>query len=235
MTMHDINPIPRCPHLNERIKDIPIPRRMTHLPIDDRGFPIPKFVPYVDGQPEFRAMDGRHLHDCMSRKLCWLCAHPLGVHMTFVMGPMCAINRNNAEPPCHHECAEYAAKACPFLTQPRMRRNERNTPWKDGEERVPGIAIKRNPGVAILWTTRSYRPFMDKSGYLFRVGEPERLQAFCEGRTATIEEVMHSVTTGLPILLNMARQEGDQAVLECQRVIGEGIKLLQSRLTPAMA
>jgi hypothetical protein len=216
--------------LNERIKDIPIPEKMRRLLISDRGFPIPKFVPYVDGKPEFRGMDGRHLTECVKRKLCWLCGEPLGVHMTFVLGPMCVINRNNAEPPCHYRCAEYAAKACPFLAQPKMRRNE-----KDGGIGgvVAGIAIRRNPGVALLWTTRSYHTKMDRNGLLFTPGDPEHIEAYCEGRSATLNEVMHSVATGLPILLDMAKEDGDEALVLCHQMIDSGIGLLRWHLAKA--
>jgi hypothetical protein len=218
--------------LNERIKDIPIPDRMRRLPISDRGFPIPKFVPYVDGQPEFRGMDGRHMMECIKRKLCWLCGEPLGVHMTFVMGPMCAINCNNAEPPSHYRCAEYAAKACPFLAQPKMRRNEKDTPWGD-EPHVAGIAIKRNPGVTLLWTTRHYQIMRHGPGVLFTPGETESIEAYCEGRTATLDEVMHSVDTGLPFLREEAAKEGSDAVKACEKVIEAGIKLLHMHLETA--
>jgi hypothetical protein len=219
--------------LNERIKNISIPERMRKLPVSDRGFPIPKFVPYVDDKPEFRAMDGRHLTECVKRKLCWLCAEPLGVHMTFVLGPMCAINRNNAEPPCHYRCAEYAAKACPFLTQPKMRRNEKDLPWKDQESQTAGIAIRRNPGVALLWTTRSYQIDHDRNGLLFKPGEPEHIEAFCEGRAATLDEVLHSVETGLPILLEHAERDGGDAVAACLRMGADAIKLLRAHLEKA--
>jgi hypothetical protein len=219
--------------LNERIKGIPIPDRMRRLPISDRGFPIPKFVPYVDGKPEFRGMDGRHLNECVKRKLCWLCGEPLGVHMTFVMGPMCAINVNNAEPPCHYRCAEYAAKACPFLTQPKMRRNEKDLPELMSAENTPGIPIRRNPGVALLWTTRSYKLNHDRNGVLFNPGLPEHIEAYCEGREATLEEVSHSVATGIPILMEVAEKEGPEAVKLCHKMIAEGLARLQMHLTKA--
>ena len=64
----------------------------------------------------------------MGSSKCWLCGQTLGKHMTFPIGPMCAITRTTAEPPSHLACAEYAVKACPFLSQPRMRRNERDLP-----------------------------------------------------------------------------------------------------------
>lgn len=78
------------------------------------------------------------------------------------------VNLNTAEPPCHYECAVYSARACPFLTIPRMRRNEKSMP--EGH-RVAGIAIKRNPGVVVLWTARGYRreKVPDGMGLLFKL------------------------------------------------------------------
>jgi hypothetical protein len=46
----------------------------------------------------------------------------------------------SAEPPSHRECAEYAVRACPFLTRPLAVRNERGL---DGFEPA-GVMIKRN-------------------------------------------------------------------------------------------
>jgi hypothetical protein len=189
-------------------------------------------VPTVDGKPEFRGMDGRHLNECIKRKLCWLCGEPLGVHMTFVIGPMCGINRINAEPPCHARCAEYAARACPFLTQPRMRRNEKDTPWGD-EPVAAGIAIKRNPGVALLWTTRSYRIVRDGPGVLFQLGDPEHIEGYAEGRRATFDEVMHSIDTGLPLLMEVAVEEGPDAVVALEQHIKRGTKLIATHVAMA--
>jgi hypothetical protein len=208
--------------LNERIKNIEIPDKLRRLPIDERGFPVPKFVPWIDGKPEFRGMDGQHLAICIKMKRCWMCGQPLGVHMTFVIGPMCAVNRNTSEPPCHHSCAEYAAKACPFLTQPRMRRNEKNLPEGD----VAGIAIKRNPGVAVLWTTRSYKVVKEGKGVLFRIGDPEEVEYYTEGRQSTRAEITASIQSGMPTLWNYAREDGVTALIELQKMYDEAMKLV---------
>lgn len=209
--------------LNAAIRDIRVPDRMRRLPIDERGFPVPKFVPWFDGRPEFRGFDPDHLKMCVKLKRCWLCGQPLGVHQTFVIGPMCAVNRNSAEPPCHHECAEYAAKACPFLSQPKMRRNTKGVPE---DTIVAGIAIKRNPGVTLLWTTRSYRIMNTGTGPLFMVGDPESVEFYCERRKATREEIMESVNTGLPILQAMAVEDGPDACAELQEMIDRAMKLI---------
>lgn len=209
--------------LNERIRSIPLPDRMRRLPVDARGFPVPKFVPWFDGKPEFRGFDGEHLRTCVRLKRCWLCGEPLGVHQTFVIGPMCAVNRVSSEPPSHHACAEYAAQACPFLSQPRMRRNEKDMPA--GE--VAGVGLKRNPGVVLLWTTRSYTVFRPPNGgVLFTVGEPETLEFFCEGRKARRAEIVASIESGLPLLREPAAQEGPEAVAELEKMIAVAMQLL---------
>jgi hypothetical protein len=114
--------------LNQRIRHLDLPDRMKHLPLNEQGFPVPYFVPYVDGKPEFRGFDGEKLGICVRHEKCWLCGSQLGKNMVFTIGSMCAVNRVSAEPPSHYGCAHYAAMACPFLSQPRMRRNEVDMP-----------------------------------------------------------------------------------------------------------
>ena len=117
---------------------------------------------------------------------------------------MCAVNRTSAEPPSHYDCAFYAAQACPFLTQPRMRRNEKDIP-EDTREPA-GIMLKRNPGVTLVWVTRHYKPFKAEGGVLFRLGDPGRVEFYAEGRKATRSEIMASIDSGMPILRGMAKR-----------------------------
>jgi hypothetical protein len=187
------------------------PRRMLSLPIDDRGFPIPWFVHIDNGKADFRVIRPGGINIAHAKELCWLCGERRGAYLTFVVGPMCGINRVTAEPPCHRECAEYAARACPFLTRPLAVRNERDMPE---EADVAGFMIKRNPGVSLLWTTKSYKPFRVEggSGYLLRLGEPTDLKFYAKGRKATLDEIWASVESGYPILEKMAQEDGDDAI-----------------------
>lgn len=181
------------------------PLRMLGLPIS-RGYPVPWFVAWENGEPEFRAADGKKFRQAIREKLCWVCGGQLGRYMTFVLGPMCGATRTTAEPPCHRECAQYSARNCPFLSKPQMVRRENDMP----AETVPaaGMPIKRNPGVTLLWTTRKYELFGDGSGgVLIKVGDPESMEWYCEGREATRAEVQHSVETGLPILAKVAAEQ----------------------------
>jgi hypothetical protein len=209
--------------LNQRIRHLELPDRMKHLPLNDQGFPVPFFVPWIDGKPEFRGFDGEKLGICVRHKRCWLCGEPLGKNMVFTIGPMCAVNRVSAEPPSHYDCAHYAAMACPFLTQPRMRRNEKDMP----EHLDPaGIMLKRNPGCTLLWVTHNYKPFKAPGGALFNVGNPVRVEFYAEGRKATHDEVMASIDSGMPILRGMAEKDGPDAVTELEQMYAKAMELV---------
>lgn len=195
-----------------------LPSRMRDLRVDVRGYPVPWFVDWIDGKPEFRAMDRRKFARALREKLCWVCGGKLGVNVTFVAGPMCGINRTSSEPPNHRDCAIWSAINCPFLSNPRQVRREDATILA-GRENVAGIMIARNPGVAMLWHTRQYETFGDgKGGVLIQMGEPEAVDWYAEGRPATRDEVHHSIDTGLPSLEVMARLErgGLDHLAECR-------------------
>jgi hypothetical protein len=210
--------------LNKSIIHLEVPERMRSLPISDTGYPVPWFVPWVDGKPEFRGMDGEKLRMAVRLQRCWLCGQPLGKHLTFTIGPMCAVNLNIAEPPAHLSCAEYAVKgACPFLSNPRMRRNEKDAP----EGHVAGIGIKRNPGVTLLWTTLIYKVWRaPNGGALFNIGPPEHVEYYTEGRRATRAEILESMESGLPILMELAVEDGPDAVADLKKRYEKALALL---------
>ena len=209
--------------LNASIRDITISRRMRRLPVSPRGFPVPWFVAWLGGVPDFRCIGLGKLVKAIHQRCCWLCGEPLGVWQTYAIGPMCIVNRVTSEPPSHLDCAEYAARACLFLTKPGMRRNEKDLPEERG---VAGVMIPRNPGVVALWITRSSKPFNVSNGVLFDLGEPERILWYCEGRTATRAEVEASVASGLPLLEAEADKDGPDAIKELSQCIARAQALL---------
>jgi hypothetical protein len=194
----------------------PLPERMRNLRIDERGYPVPWFVAWVDdGQggerPEFRAMDARKWRQAVKLKLCWVCGQQLGRWLAFPIGPMCAVNRVTAEPPSHRECAEWSIRNCPFLSQPQMVRRDEQLP--EGYSDPAGFGIKRNPGVTCLWITRGYELFDDGRGKpLITIGEPSTVTWWKEKRAATRADVEESIDSGLTILMAAARSEGPFAV-----------------------
>jgi hypothetical protein len=203
----------------------PLPPNIAKLPIDDRGYPVPWFVGWVNGKPEFRSADRRKLVAAIKQDLCWVCGKRIAGDKVFVIGPMCTINRVSSEPPSHQECAEFSVQGCPFLSKPHMVRSER--PMPDGRSLPPpeaaaGYMIERNPGVIACWYTSSWSVFPDGSGragkFLFRIGEPKFVDWWTLGRRATREEVRAAIAAGLPSLMTPAQQEGDDAVRRLARM-----------------
>jgi hypothetical protein len=194
----------------------PLPPRMQQLAVDERGYPVPFFVAYIDGKPDHRIMDPQKWKRAVHERLCWTCGQKLGAHLCFVLGPMCGINRTTTEPPTHLECARWSVVNCPFLSRPRMDRREREKMIAAGAGSIGGFSIDRNPGVSMLWITRTYeiwRP--DTGGVLIEIGPAESVEWWYEGRAATRAEVAESVRTGLPFLEEKARlQEGAMEELQ---------------------
>jgi hypothetical protein len=143
---------------------------------------------------------------------------------------MCAVNLVSAEPPSHTECARFAAVACPFMSRPKAQYRSANIP--QGATRSE-FGLDRNPGVTLLWTTRTYEPFKapatatrPKGEWLFRLGKPTYCEWYAEGRTATRAEVMESINTGLPALRSAAEAQGAAAVFALGNMVGEALKLV---------
>jgi len=193
-----------------------LPDRMKALPVDRRGYPVPWFVTWIDGEPEFRVITPEKIAMAHRLERCWVCGQPRGRFMAFVIGPMCSINRVSSEPPSHRDCAIYSAEHCPFLTIPKMHRRENALP--EGHIDPAGVMIRRNPGVTMVWITRGYRIEVDGPGVLFRIGDPVEVLWYAEGRTATRAEVEASVESGLPTLADMAAAEGPKATAELERM-----------------
>lgn len=227
--------------LNNMIAGIPMPDRIKRLPISPAGFPVPWFVTWYkdgkpcltgEGAPDFRVANTNKMARAVNlrkhgHRLCWTCGEVLGRHLAFVIGPMCAINRTISEPPSHFECAEYSAKACPFLSKPRMRRNEKDLP--EARHDAAGMGIKRNPGCVCVWVTQSYtveKAHMGNAGALFHLGDPDRVLWFCEGREATRDEVLASIDSGYPLLQMVAGMEGNGAPEALQQYRERAMALL---------
>jgi hypothetical protein len=212
--------------LNASIRGIRMPSRIAKLSISDQGFPIPWFVPLNrNGKPVPQAADPVKRMRAARVNLCWCCGEQLGRFKAFLIGPMCAVNRITAEPPSHLDCAEYAVKACPFMSKPNMRRNP--TVPEQGKQAPPGIMIERNPGVVLLWITHDYRLVGDRrGGELFQIGQPVEVRFYREGRPAKRAEILESIETGMPILRDMARNDGREALADLELQYRKAMELV---------
>jgi hypothetical protein len=206
-----------------------MPGRMDRLPRDHVGHPVPWFVAWIDGKPDFRVIRPGGIEIALRGKLCWTCGITFQRQedRAFVIGPMCAVNRVSAEPASHLDCATFSAVNCPFLATPQMIRRERHMPA--GAKNPAGEMIRRNPGVALVWVAgyKSWSAFSDgNGGTLFNVGEPKRVRWYARGREATRAEVMESIDSGLPILREMAGKQGRAAVAELERMHERAVALV---------
>jgi hypothetical protein len=201
-----------------------LPKRMRTLPLDRAGRPIPYFV-YVDedGNADHRIVDAAKVRPALKYRWCWVCGHPLGGRVSFAIGPMCVINRVSAEPPQHLDCAIWSATHCPFLVNPNKDRREGGMP---DEVRWSPNAIGRNPGAMAVYTTRKFWPFHDGTAVLVRLGDPHGVLWFHYGRDATRDEVLESITSGLPQLRKVAAEEGAPAERALDRMVDDAMGLL---------
>jgi len=184
-----------------------LPERMGHLPVDDRGYPIPEFVSNLDGKRDFRIVSLEHLANCIRHDLCWICGQPLDVWKVFVIGPLAAIQAVSNEPPSHVECAEFAVRACPFLLLPKAQHRPTDIP---NIQKMPG-SMKRNPGACCLYTVTGYSHHEKPDGrIIFRIGPSVRVDWYTQGRHAQRSEVLDAINTSLLAI----RKTGDDQAIE---------------------
>jgi hypothetical protein len=216
------------------------PARIARLPLDERGFPVPKFVTWINGKADFRLADTQWTRRAMRERRCFLCGEPLGRFMAFVIGPMCAVNRTTSEPPCHKDCAEFAVQSCPFICFPNRDRNPHDLP--ETKVKPAGYMITRNPGVALVWITKQYEVMASaieqKHGALLHIGEAVSKSWWCRGRPATRDEVLASIESGIPELQRIARElDGLEGLADLEIEIAKTIKNIQEEpwlLSPAV-
>jgi hypothetical protein len=217
---------PKTPTPNEsRFPDAPF--NIQALPVDKRGYPVPWFAEWIGGEPEFRVVDPRKIAYATQQRLCFICGRTLGRIKAFVIGPMCTINRISSEPPTHYECALFAVKACPFLSQPLARRNELNLPDRMAP---PGMMAQHNPGVVAVWATLHFKVELEGAAKgLFTMGKPERVLWFTEGRPAQRREADRALAAGAA-RLNALIEPGDhEGYFQLGRDTAEALKHLPPR------
>lgn len=183
-----------------------LPRRMRALAIDARGYPVPWFVASFNGKPDFRVIDAAKFTRARKFGRCWICGESLGVNKALVVGPMCVVNRTAPEPPSHLDCAEFAARFCPFLANPHAQRRDAKLPAAALTMHPDNLT--HNPSVVAVWHTRTIVPFHSGGGVLFRFGDPLGVTWYHDGREATRDEVVAAFRAGFPTFLEQARARG---------------------------
>jgi len=184
---------------------------MRALPVDERGIPVPWFVDWVAGKPDFRVVDGRKLVEGWKRDLCWICGKQLYAFRAWVVGPVSMINRCTGEPPAHLECARTALTQCPFLSNPHMKRNRDALPAHGSGG---GELIERNSGLSSAWITkgRGGELFNPGNGPLFRIFEPQKVEWFYRGAAAADDDIRIEFEEAAQSLRDSDRRYGPAAL-----------------------
>lgn len=201
---------------------------MANRPVH-RGYPVPFFVAWINGEPDFRIVDPTKLELCLKFSFCWLCGKPLGKHRAMVIGPMCSLNHITSEPPSHVVCATYALETCPHMINPGAKYREANRPA--GAIEPAGQPIYDNPGTQLLWQSSSYKQIKVHNGFLIDIGEAEHVEWWTLGRPASRDEA--SAALGIAagkLYRNLDEHRGemteDELWQERRRISDEATKML---------
>lgn len=185
-----------------------LPKRVERLPTDRRGFPIPWFVAWRDGQPHFPVVDAAKLGVAWRDDLCWVCGDKLGSNRGWVVGPMSAIEGATPEPPSHYDCARFSVCNCPHLSTSTA---SHSAAYQDADGYASQANVSKvRSGATAIWITkgRGATPFRAGDGVLFGLSGPERLEWYAGGRAATGAEVRDAIALVLPTLQRAAEIDG---------------------------
>lgn len=106
-------------------KHFTIPPELEHLPIDERGYPIPFFVGKINGKINFKYQDRKKMEACIQHRWCPICAKRLDKVFSYVItGPRGLKNRVVSDAPMHRLCAEFTLQACPHIHFQKSERKE---------------------------------------------------------------------------------------------------------------
>lgn len=116
-----------------------IPAFLAHLKRHGE-YPVPFVMLWVDGKPDFRAVDVEKLIECFEGRLCGICGRRLGELAFFIGGDACKRSHLFQDPAMHPGCAWFAASVCPFLNGERRSYSPRPLP------RAEGVVVGERPG-----------------------------------------------------------------------------------------
>jgi hypothetical protein len=147
---------------HKALKDIPLPKRMLNCQRDKRGYPIP-FLMIPDQQI---LIDGRKQERCAMQKLCMICGKKLDNKKWFIGGHHAAQNRLFTDPAMHEECARYAIRVCPFLSNPSMKYRKKYDedtdfflgafPGTTTQRSETNVLLRTNGYKAVWWRDHAY-------------------------------------------------------------------------------
>jgi len=131
-----------------------IPAFLSHLKTYS-GYPVPFTQAWINGKPDFRAVDPAMTIQCAQDKLCAICGRRLGEKSCFIGGPLSKTNRLFTDPPMHKQCAEFAAHTCPFVSGKKLDYSDR--PVNPKMVKVQEMVSTQRPATMYLLTARTMK------------------------------------------------------------------------------
>lgn len=187
---------------------VAVPERISALPADEHGRPVPWFTARINGRPDLRMMDGAKIPTAIGERRCWICGQPFeaGDRLAFLVGPSSLFSRAAPEPPSDRLCALYALRECPFLSNPGRARRPANMP--PGATQT-GNPVLDNPGVVLMWLCRDYRvEAQPDGGVLLRLPRPSSIVAYCGGLPALRDQLDDAFATAAARARDLLAAEG---------------------------
>ncbi len=172
------------------------PASIAALPVDERGYPVPYFVKYIDGVPDFRVVDHPKIVRATNERKCFICGSALNQTFHFAMGPRSAIFKQTNHGPSHKDCIEYSLETCPFILYPNAQRRRAALPdiplsydTATQPARPPIYVIAHVPSqdvhivnnvtsLVCSWTTVDYQFWRDDRWITSDVAEPYFLKEY---------------------------------------------------------
>lgn len=156
------------------MRSVPVPLRLQRFPKDSRGY----VIAYTNlmtktGHPYFLTPDENRRIFCVRNHLCGLCGEPLAAEMVGIGGLETLQDPIFSEAFMHWECADYAARTCPFLAHARFTDCVKKIPKPDGYA-VPLASRprKKRPDAMIFYVTDGYKwefSQVEENGRVFNV------------------------------------------------------------------
>src|SRR6266478_3893001 len=137
-----------------------------------RGHPVPFTQLWVNGTPDFRAVDMERWAQCLEEKLCGICGKRLGEFCYFIGGPLSRDNKLFSDPSMHETCAEFASRTCPFLSGKKLEYSDKPVDHRDAVILKAPMAPRPDRMFIMRTRTRKIRGVTADNSYLIQVTGP---------------------------------------------------------------
>lgn len=172
--------------------NLEIPKELSHLKIDKRGYPVPFFVSWINGEPEFRYLDAVRAKMIIDNKLCHICGKKLNKDFFyFISGPIGLQNRISSDAAMHKTCAEFSLRACPHLYLQKADRRDNDELGK-AIGSMPSPVIREKPNTLFLIKSNKFKKVLHE-GQTYLQYRPVSTEKYIYENGKLIKELLQSL------------------------------------------